>query len=61
MNEKKILTKSEFDLLFGSAIFKYKVFRSDESAREVAELALKMLNNEVINVKIEENPNEPRL
>ena len=41
---KKILTKQEFDLLFASAVMKYKVFRDEESAREVAELALKALN-----------------
>lgn len=45
---KKILTKQEFDLLVASAVMKYKVFRDEESAREVAELALRALNGEVL-------------
>lgn len=45
---KKILTKQEFDLLIASAAMKYKVFRDEESARELAELALKALNGEVL-------------
>ena len=45
---KKILTKQEFDLLFTSAVMKYKVLRDEESAREVAELALKALNGGVL-------------
>jgi hypothetical protein len=30
---KKILTKQEFDLLFTSAVMKYKALRDEESAR----------------------------
>lgn len=45
---KKILTKQEFDLLLASAVMKYKVFRDEESAMEVAELALRALNGEVL-------------
>lgn len=45
---KKILTKQEFDLLVASAVMKYKVFRDEESARELAELALKALDGGVL-------------
>lgn len=45
---KKILTKQEFDLLVASAVMKYKVFRDEESARELAELALKVLDGGVL-------------
>lgn len=49
MNDiKKILTKQEFDLLVASAVMKYKVFRDEESARELAELALKTLDGGVL-------------
>lgn len=36
------------DLLLASAVMRYKVFRDEESAREVAELTLKAVNGEVL-------------